>query len=280
MDDPTNDVRLTEAQHRVLAALRRPIAAGGAPASDEEIAAELSSGVEEVRGQLRDLYRKFGIEELPEDRRRARLAETAPGAAPRARADVPLGTVEALREAERAAAAGRPKEQRRSLGPYVTIAVLILVVIGASLAVSGIFNQGSPAPEPPTPAAFRAQVAGDCRLALDAAPATAGRDRAERARGYLGAIEALRGRLQSQVAPAVPDIALERFSTGLTTAANYTSDVAREPPPPGSRAEARYVAELSAAARQIRAGAVGYELGPDCVAIADLVASSARNAAA
>jgi hypothetical protein len=191
-----------------------------------------------------------------------------------------LGSVEALREAERAAAAARPKEEKRSIGPYVTIAILILVVIGASLAVSGIFNQGSPAPEAPSPAAYRTEVAGYCKLALDGASSTAGKDRAERARGYLEVIETMRGRLQSLVAPSVPDIALERFSTGLTTAANYTSDVAQGPPPRGSEAEAKYVAELTFAAGQVQAGAVGYELGHDCEAIGDLVARSAQNAVA
>ncbi len=284
MADSPNDVRPTEAQLGILAALWRPVAAGGgAPATEREIADDLSLDVDAVEGELRALYEKFGIEDLPEEDRRARLAQLAIAGGyvtPHRRADVPLGSVEALREAERAAAAARPKQERRSIGPYVTIAVLILVVIGASLAVSGIFNQGSPAPEPPTPAAFRAAVAGDCRRALDGAPSTAGLDRAERARAYLGVIETLRGRLQSQVTPTVPDISLERFSTGLTTAANYTSDVAREPPLPGSAAEARYVAELTAAVRQIRDGAVGYKLGGDCVAVADLVARSARNAGA
>jgi len=203
-----------------------------------------------------------------------------PGAAPRPRADVPLGSVEALREAERAAAAARPKKRKRSIGPYVTVVVLILVVIGSSLAVSGIFNQGSPAVEAPTPAAFRAEVAGYCGLALDGAPTTVGQGRAERARGYLEVIETMRGRLQSLVAPSVPDIALERFSAGLTTAANYTSDVAQAPPARGSEEEARYVSELTFAAGQVQAGAVGYKLGRACVAIGDLVARSARNAAA
>ncbi|MBS1679627.1 MAG: hypothetical protein JST08_19825 [Actinobacteria bacterium] len=200
--------------------------------------------------------------------------------APGARAEVPLGSVEVLREAERAAAAARPPSQKRSIGPYVTIAVLILVVIGSSLAVSGIFNQGSPAPQPPSPAAFRAEVAGYCGQAMDGAPAAAEKDRAELARGYLGVIETMRGRLQSLVAPTAPDIALERFSTGLTAAANYTSDVAQGPPAKGSAEEARNVAELTAAAAQVKAGAVGYDLGPDCVAIGDLVGRSARNAEA
>lgn len=290
MAEPPNDVRLTDTQLGILAALCRPIATGNAyatPATNQEIADEVFLSVDAVKGHLRTLYRKFGIEDLPHNQKRARLVELAieggyvkSPASAGDRADVPLGSVEALREAERAAAAARPKEEKRSIGPYVTIVILILVIIGASLAVSGIFNQGSPAPKAPTPAAFRAEVAGYCKLALEGAPSTAGQDRAERARGYLEVIETMRGRLQSLVDPTVPDIALERFSTGLTTAANYTSDVAQEPPAPGSEDEAKYVSELTFAAGQVQAGAVGYKLGHDCVAIGALVARSAENAAA
>jgi hypothetical protein len=312
MDDPPNDVRLTDTQLGILAALCRPIAAGNSyatPATNQEIADEVFLSVDAVKGHLRTLYRKFGIEDLPHNQKRARLVElaieggyvkSAPAAggggvaeaapaeeaapaaepAPRARADVPLGSVEVLREAERAAAAARPKEEKRSIGPYITIAILILVIIGASLAVSGIFNQGSPAPTAPSPAAYRTEVAGYCKLALAGAPPATGQGRAELARGYLEVIETMRGRLQSLVAPTIPNIGLERFSTGLTTAANYTSDVAQGPPPPGSEAEAKYVSELTFAAGQVQAGAVGYELGHDCVAIGDLVARSAENAAA
>ena len=108
----------------------------------------------------------------------------------------------------------------------------------------------------------------------------AGQGRAELARGYLEVIEAMRGRLESLVAPAVPDIALERFSVGLTNAANYTSDVAEKLAPAGSPAEAKEVSELTFAAGQVQAGAAGYELGHECLAIGDLVAESAQNAAA
>jgi hypothetical protein len=310
MDEPPNDVRLTDTQLGILAALCRPIAAGNSyatPATNQEIADEVFLSVDAVKGHLRTLYRKFGIEDLPHNQKRARLVELAieggyvesaaaeggaadPGGveseaaattppAP-ARADVPLGSVEARREAERAAAAARPPEEKRSWGPYITIAILILVIIGASLAVSGIFNQGSTATKAPTPAAFRAEVSGYCKLAMEGAPTAEGGDRAELARGYLEVIETMRGRLQSLVDPNVPDIALERFSTGLTTAANYTSDVAQRPPAPGSETEAKYVSELTFAAGQVQAGAVGYKLGHDCVAIGDLVARSAENAAA
>ncbi|MGH2939903.1 MAG: response regulator transcription factor [Solirubrobacterales bacterium] len=290
MAEPPNDVRLTDTQLGILAALCRPIAAGNSyatPATNQEIADEVFLSVGAVKGHLRTLYRKFGIEDLPHNQKRARLVELAieggyveSTPAPSSRADVPLGSVEAVREAERAAAAARPRKEKRSIGPYVTIVILILVIIGASLAVSGIFNQGSLAPTPPSPAAFRTEVASYCKLALEGAPSTAGQGRAERARGYLEVIETMRGRLQSLVDPTVPSIALERFSTGLTTAANYTSDVAQGPPAPGSAAEAKYVSELTFAAGQVQAGAVGYKLGHDCLEIGDLVARSAENAAA
>lgn len=306
MDELPNDVRLTDAQLAILAALCRPIVAGNGyatPATNQEIADAVFLGVDAVKGHLRTLYRKFGIEDLPQNQKRARLVElaieggylgpaagpaasgvapVAPGAvpAPGARAAVPLGSVEALRAAERAAAGVRPKTRKRPIGPYISAAILILVVIGASLAVSGIFHPGAQVEGTPSPAAYRAEVAGYCKLALEGAPATAGQGRAERARGYLEVIETMRGRLQSLVAPTAPDIALERFSNGLTTAANDTSDVAQGPPAPGSEAEAKNVAELTFAAGQVQAGAVGYKLGHDCVAIGDLVARSAQNAAA
>ncbi|MBS1893116.1 MAG: hypothetical protein JST59_17600 [Actinobacteria bacterium] len=289
MADSPDDVLLTDTEQAILAALCRPIAAGDgkAPlASNQEIAFQASVDVDSVEGHLYTLYRKFGIEDVPWEQQRERLAELAiegghvePVSPPTVRADVPLGSVEARRAAERAAAAARPRQAKRSIGPYVTIAVIVLVIIGASLAVSGIFNQGSTSPPPPSPAAFRAEVAGYCKAAVQAAP-DAGGDRAERARAYLAVIEAVRGRLQSVVDPVIPSIDLERFSTGLTAAANVTSDVARNPPTAGSAAEARYVAELNAAAGKIRAGARGYKLGPDCVAVGDIVARSAENAAA
>lgn len=289
MADSPNDVRLTDTEQAILTALCRPIAAGDARAplaSNQEIAFQASVEVDSVDGHLQALYRKFGIEDVPWEQQRERLVELAleggyvePVSPPTVRADVPLGSVEARRAAERAAAAARPRQEKRSWGPYITIAVIVLVIIGASLAVSGIFNQGSTSEPPPSPAAFRAEVAGYCRAAVEAAPEARG-DRAERARAYLEVIEAVRGPLQSLVDPTLPSIDLERFSTGLTAAANYTADVARNPPAAGSTAEARYVSELNAAARRIRAGALGYKLGPDCVAIGDVVARSAQNAAA
>ncbi len=309
--DPPTDVRLTDTQTRILAALCRPISEGNhfaTPATNQEIADTVFLSVDAVKGHLRTLYRKFGIEDLPHNQKRARLVELAVAGgyveAPEGEVAIAQGLADEDDDtpspAEIAAAEdARPREvpepgrpgtvpsaapppeegHRNRRAAYITVALLVLVIIGASLATSGIFNQGSTGQKAPTPAAYRKEVADYCKLALAGAPTESG-DQAERARDYLEVIETMRGRFESLVPPNVPDIALERFSTGLTNAANFTADVAKSPPARGSALEAEAVAELTFAAGQVQAGAVGYELGHECVAIGDLIARSAENAAA
>jgi pSer/pThr/pTyr-binding forkhead associated (FHA) protein len=72
--------RLTEAQRRVLVALCGPLREGDAyamPASNQEIADELVLTVGAVKGHLRTLFEKFGVEDLPQNRKRLRLVERA-----------------------------------------------------------------------------------------------------------------------------------------------------------------------------------------------------------
>jgi hypothetical protein len=279
-DSPT-DVRLTDTQLGILAALCRPIASGNhfaTPATNQEIADEVFLSVDAVKCHLRTLYRKFGIEDLPHNQKRARLVELAIEGG-YVKREEPTGPIT---EAERIARTTPPRKgaSNRYLRPVVTSVVLIVVIVGSVLATSGILGSSSPSPEVPTAAAYRAEVAGYCKLALAGTPEVGGRSRAEIARGYLEVIETMRGRLQSLTPPTGNNLALERFGAGLTNAANYTSAVAERPPAPGSKAEAEDVAELTFAAGQVQAGAVGYELGHDCRAIGDLVARSAQNAAA
>ncbi len=71
---------LTPTQRRILAALCRPlVAAGGAvpPASNREIADAVHLSVEGVKGQLRTLSERFGVADLPQNRKRLELAERA-----------------------------------------------------------------------------------------------------------------------------------------------------------------------------------------------------------
>jgi hypothetical protein len=141
-----------------------------------------------------------------------------------------------------------------------------------------------PASGTPSRAEYRAAVNGYCTLALGGLGPVQGSPRsdaatADRARTYFAVVATMRERLESLILPAGEDRALERFRAGLRRAADFTSVVAQEPPPPGSRESANVVAELTLAAGQVQAGALGYGLGGDCAAIGDVVARSARNAA-
>jgi DNA-binding CsgD family transcriptional regulator len=70
---------LTAAQRRVLAALCAPAARGtfAAPASNAEIAAELFITVDTVKSHLHTLFELFGIEGVPQNRKRAELVRLA-----------------------------------------------------------------------------------------------------------------------------------------------------------------------------------------------------------
>lgn len=72
-------VTLTPAQRRVLVALCRPLAASSyaAPASNQQIADELVVTVDAVKATLRALFELFGVEQLPQNQKRAGLAARA-----------------------------------------------------------------------------------------------------------------------------------------------------------------------------------------------------------
>jgi pSer/pThr/pTyr-binding forkhead associated (FHA) protein len=73
-------VAISPAQRRVLLVLARPCLTEGAfatPATNREIAAELFLSVDAVKTHLRALTVKFGIQDLPQNRKRARLVELA-----------------------------------------------------------------------------------------------------------------------------------------------------------------------------------------------------------
>jgi pSer/pThr/pTyr-binding forkhead associated (FHA) protein len=71
--------RLTPAQRRVLVALCRPFKAGpyAVPATNQQIADELVVSVDAVKSNLRALFTAFGLEDLPQNQKRASLAQRA-----------------------------------------------------------------------------------------------------------------------------------------------------------------------------------------------------------
>ena len=71
---------LTAMQRKVLIALCRPYRDGGSwasPATNHQIAGELFLSVEAVKMHLRTLFGKFELADLPQNEKRARLAECA-----------------------------------------------------------------------------------------------------------------------------------------------------------------------------------------------------------
>jgi pSer/pThr/pTyr-binding forkhead associated (FHA) protein len=70
---------LTPAQRRVLVALCRPFkdSAYATPATNQQVADELFVGVDAVKSTLRALFGVFGIDDLPQNQKRASLAVRA-----------------------------------------------------------------------------------------------------------------------------------------------------------------------------------------------------------
>lgn len=78
--DAAELIDLTGAQRRVLVALCRPFATpgvGATPASNREIAEDLSLSIDGVKTQIRALFAKLAVEDLPQNRKRAELARRA-----------------------------------------------------------------------------------------------------------------------------------------------------------------------------------------------------------
>jgi pSer/pThr/pTyr-binding forkhead associated (FHA) protein len=71
---------LTDTQRGVLIELCRPYGTGeqfATPATNREIAERVYLSVDAVKGHLRVLFERFGLSELPQNEKRARLAEQA-----------------------------------------------------------------------------------------------------------------------------------------------------------------------------------------------------------
>ena len=72
--------QLNETQRKVLVALCRPYAGAqhlAAPASNQQISEELFLSLDAVKANLRTMYHLFGVARLPQNQKRAQLAERA-----------------------------------------------------------------------------------------------------------------------------------------------------------------------------------------------------------
>jgi hypothetical protein len=74
------EVRLSDTQRQVLVALCRPFADGASfatPPTNQQIAGEVFLSVDAVKSHLRALFGKFGVQDLPQNQKRAKLVELA-----------------------------------------------------------------------------------------------------------------------------------------------------------------------------------------------------------
>lgn len=77
---PRPQPTLSPIQRRVLLALARPCqdpTSLNTPASNQQIARELSYSVDAVKAHLRALFHKFGVEHLPQNQKRLKLVDQA-----------------------------------------------------------------------------------------------------------------------------------------------------------------------------------------------------------
>lgn len=72
-------VQLSPVQRQVLVALCRPlgVSAFESPSTNKQIADELHLSVDAVKAHLRVLFERFGLQDLPQNQKRARLAASA-----------------------------------------------------------------------------------------------------------------------------------------------------------------------------------------------------------
>lgn len=71
---------LSPTQRQVITALCRPYISGSlyaTPATNQQIADEIFLSIDSVKNHLRTLFGKFGVEDLPQNQKRARLVELA-----------------------------------------------------------------------------------------------------------------------------------------------------------------------------------------------------------
>ena len=161
---------LTETQRRIVDALSRPLRDSGpyaSPATNQQIADEVFLSVDAVKGHLRALYAKVGIDELPQNRKRARLAELA------IRGELDSAARERTARAEDGGEQTAPRERRRGSRSrrrprrVTAIAALAVVAVGGPAGAAAILGGGTERHDTTNPVGAAAPVRGPDRTATN-----------------------------------------------------------------------------------------------------------------
>jgi hypothetical protein len=132
-----NPDQLSQRERDVIDALNRPLredGPGAAPATNQKIAGEVFLSLDAVKGHLRTIYAKLGLDELPQNQKRTELARLAHSG------ELESLLAERAAAAEEAAAATAAAERRhgwRQLTPTMVLGGLALVLL-AALAVARV----------------------------------------------------------------------------------------------------------------------------------------------
>ncbi len=250
-----DDLQLTETQRKVLEALCRPSAGGNhfaPPATNQEIADELFLSVDAIKAHLRVLFRKFGIEDLPHNQKRARLAElaaergfTGPQPGPEA-AEAPQ------RPAPRPDPEVLAKRQGRRPTPLLIAAGAAVGVIAVVGLVIALMSGGGG--EQPAKADVVKAIRASCASGITAAGAQAGD--APDPQDTLTAINYVSLGVADAGAPDGDTGGLDKFTVGISKARAPLNAIAG-----GSATGAAAFADLTLAAGFIEAGSVEFGLG-------------------
>jgi hypothetical protein len=273
------DLRLTQTQKEILEALCRPHADGNryaTPATNQEIASKVYLSVDAVKAHLRVLYRKFGVEPLPHNQKRARLVELV----------FEGGVLDLPTEEEPVAAPPPPSAEpappqnghrdRRTLA-LMAIGLLVAAAIVILLATGALGGSDSDSPEPTPLGEYRTEVNRFCGFVVPFTPPPARQPVEDRANAYTSAFSTLGDRIGSVPPPAGDQPALDQFTAGLSSAAEINNEIALDPPT--GRAAESDIANLTIASGNVQAGSLGFGLGSDCKTIADVIVQSALNVA-
>ena len=298
------DLRLTQTQKAILEALCRPQMEGNrwaTPATNQEIASKVYLSVDAVKAHLRVLYRKFGVEPLPHNQKRARLVELVfegnvlelPASEEPTSAETPLPDTPASPRPAPSTAGDDParsehgepepapplpdKPGRRSLLVAAGLAGIaaVVVLLLATGALGG--DDADPATEPTPLPEYRSELNLFCGFAFPFDPPGVSLPVDRRANEFYEALAPVGNRISELPPPAGEQPGLSRFLAGLESATEINNEIALDPP--RGRAAERDFADLTIASGQVQAGAIGFDLGPDCKAIAGLIVQSADSIA-